>query len=352
MNEVQKAIESGKFTVQNLTAAINATKPTKLVLAQMGIFKEKGITTTHCDIEYKEGKIQLVAEKERGEDGDSVDRADRQIYPLKSIHLPVLNKLMADELQGVRAFGEEYQNDDGGEHYDEVIAELHELQRQSLDLTLEMLRFGALKGKVYGKAGNLILDLFKLFELNEADAKDVLDFEAPKGVRNSVAAAVRNSKKHQNGVKATEYVALCHPTFMDKMLEDEAFKKGYERYQDGSHFRDDVRTLGFKFEGVHWVEHSEEKPDGTTFVDEGTAILIPVNNNGLFLTRFCPPPLNGLVNTKALPMYSQAEPLRLNRGIEIESMTDVINVTTSPLAVRQLSIKGVEAPAAAKAKAK
>ncbi|MGL5589088.1 MAG: major capsid protein [Aeromonas veronii] len=348
---VKAAVESGKFTVQNLTASINRIKTIRTRLAELGIFEEKGITTTHADIEFKDGKLTLVTEKERGEDGDSVDRGERDSHPVKAIHLPLLNKILADELQNVRAFGEEYANDEGGEQFDEVIAELHELQKESLELTLEMLRFGALRGKVYGAKGNLILDLFKLFGLDEAATQDVIDFDAPNGVRNALAEALRTSKKHQNGVKASRYVGLMSASFTDKMLEDEGFRKAFDRYKDSDHYRNNVRE-GFLWDGIYWEEHTEEKPDGTPFVDEGTALLIPVGNRGLFLTRFAPANYAETVNRKGLPFYSKGEPMKFDKGIEIEAQSNPINVCTSPLAVRHLSIKGLGETPAVKAKVK
>ncbi|MGL5285671.1 MAG: major capsid protein [Aeromonas sp.] len=346
---VQKALESGKFTVQNLTAAINRTKTPKTRLAELGLFESKGITTTHADIEFKDGKLIIVSDKQRGEDGDKVDRADRDIKTVRAVHLPVVAELLADDLQDVRAFGEEYANDEGGERFDEVITELFEIQRQSLELTIEMMRFGALTGIVYGKAGNVILDMFALFGLDRADAIDVIDFTAAKGVRNQLAASLRTSKKHQAGVKATKYRALCSASFMDALLEDEGFRKAYDRYQDSAAFREDVRG-GILWDGIVWEEHTEELPSGALFVPEGSALLVPENNKGLLLTRFAPANYNETVNTVGLPFYSQSEPMKFNKGLEIEAQSNPINVCTSPLAVRQLQIKSA-APAARTTKA-
>lgn len=346
---MSKAVEAGKFTVQHLTAAINRSKVPKNRIAELGWFEERGITTTHADIELKDGKLIIVTEKARGEKGDSLAKADRDSKPFKCVHLPVTGAINADDLQNVRAFGQEYADGEGGEQWDEVINEETTLMRQSLELTIEMMRMGALSGKVLGKAGNVIHNFFEEFDLDEADAKNVIDFAAAKGVRNQLAAALRESKKHQAGVKATKYRALCSASFMDALMEDEGFRKAYERYQDGSAFREDVRG-GILWDGVVWEEHTEELPDGTLMIPEGEARLVPENNSGLFLTRFAPANYAETVNTKGLPMYAKGKMQDFDKGIDLEAQSNPLNVCTSPLAVRHLSIKAA-APAAKAAKA-
>ncbi|MGL5286153.1 MAG: major capsid protein [Aeromonas sp.] len=359
---VKAAVEAGKFEVQNLTLSINKSKVARRRLAELGLFEERGITTTHADIEFKDGKLILVTEKERGEAGDSLEKADRTIKPFKCLHLPVTGYIKADDLQNQRAFGQEYANDAGGEQWDEVINEETTRMRESLELTIEMMRIGALSGKVLGKAGNVIHNFFTEFGLNEADAKNVIDFSVEKGVRNQLAAALRESKKHQAGVKATKYRALCSASFMDKLLENEGFRKAYDRYNDSVAFREDVRG-GILWDGILWEEHTEELPDGTLMIPEGEARLIPENNKGLFVTRFAPANYAETVNTKGLPLYAKGEMTKFEKGVDLEAQSNPLNVCTSPLAVRHLSIKVGEvvaasnddtaaAPAAAKTVAK
>lgn len=354
---MKEAADAGKFTVQHLTASINKSKVPKNRLAELGIFEESGITTTHADIEFKDGKLIIVTEKQRGDKGDSLQKSDRTVKPFKCVHLPVTGEISADSLQNVRAFGQEYADGSGGEQWDEVISEETTRMRQSIELTIEMMRMGALSGKVLGKAGNVIHDFFVEFGLNEADAKNVIDFSNPKGVRNQLAEAKRESKKNQAGVPATRYRALCSASFMDALMEDEGFRKAYERYQDGAAFREDVRA-GILWDGVIWEEHTEELPDGTLMIPEGEARLIPENNKGLFITRFAPANYAETVNTKGLPLYAKGKMQDFDKGVDLEAQSNPLNVCTSPLAVRHLSIKAAEAaneepaPLAAKTVAK
>ncbi|APU00828.1 hypothetical protein [Aeromonas phage 59.1] len=348
---VNAAAEAGKFTLQHLTLSINKAKTAKRVLAQLGIFEEKGIQTQTADFEFKDGKLMLVAQKNRGEKGDKLEKTARDIKTLRAVHLPISGEIMADALTDVRKFGAEYDNGDSGERWDEVVNEETTRMAQSLELTLEMHRMGALSGVVKDASGDTIVNLYTLFGLNAADAIDELDFNLPKGARNQISAAVRNSKKHQAGVATEEYVSLCSASFMDGLLEDAGFAKAYERQDSGKAFREEVRIKGIEWNGVFWVEHTETYPNGDLMIPEGEARLIPIGNPGLFVTRFCPADYAETVNTVGLPLYAAAKMKDFNKGVDLEGQSNPINVCTSPLAVRQLKLKAV-APVAASAKAK
>lgn len=342
---IEAAVESGKFTIRNLTQSINKTKVPKRRLEELGLFKEKGITTLHAEVEYKKGKIILVTDKERGEDGDSVTRADREVKVVHPVHLPVTATLTADDLQGVREFGVEPGNDTGGERFDEVINELAETMRTSIDVTIEMLRFGALKGKVIGKSGKVRADFFKLFDIDEADAISLIDPKAAtKSLRNQLAEARRTSKEHQDGIPATRWRVLASPELMDMLLDNDDFRKAYDRYQDSSALRENVRG-GIFWDDMYWEEHNEVMPDGNRFIPAGEGLMIPENNAGLFMAYFCPANYNETVNTVGYPYYMVSEPKKFNKGIDLEAQSNPILICTSPLAVRQLKLKE-EAPAA------
>lgn len=329
--ELQQAIESDKFTVKSLTASINNVTVPKTRLAELGIFEERGIATTFVQIEYKDGQIILVPEKQRGADGTHLDDRDRQLFTFNAIHLPLEASIMADQVQNVRAFG----SDDELEHLDRLIEEKHEDHRLSLDATIEFFRIGALFGKIVGANGNVIEDLYARFGISEKDQYHNIDFTKP--VRTQLLDVKRDSEKNQKGIKGKRYRVLCSPEFFNKLLENEDFEKAFNRYNDGANLRDDVRP-GVFWDGAYWEELSETVTD-KPFLKSGEAAYFPEDKPGLFITRFCPANYNETVNTVGLPYYSKAEPKRMGKGIDIESQTNVINVCTSPLAVRRLKVK-------------
>lgn len=327
--EVQEALASGKFVIRSLTAAINNLTVPKTRLAELKLFEEKGIRTTTVDIEYKDGQIQLVEDVERGEDGKPLDDPERKIYTFRAVHLPVPGSVFADDVQNNRAFGEE----DELESLQAVIDEKLDIARQSIDATIEYFRFGALFGKVYGKKGNLIVDLFKVFEIKETDGENTVDFN--KALPTQLLQVKRDSEKYQKGIKAKGYRGFCRPAFFDALLEDEKFYKAFERQNNGEALREDVRR-GVFWQGTWWEEYDEKFGDKDPMPDKYGAVVVPFGKPKMFMTYFAPANYNETVNTVGLPYYTNSEPKKMNKGVDLESQSNPINVNTSPLAVRRI----------------
>lgn len=331
--EIQDALESGKFTVHSLSASINNVEVPKTRLAELGWFKEESIRTTYTDIEFKDGQIILIPEKPRGADGTRMDDRDRNLITFKTFYLPLESSIYADDIQNLRAFGSE----DELEQLDTLIEEKQEAHRMSIDATLEYHRMGAIAGKILGAKGAVIENLFTKFSITPA--YDMIDFTQPDTLRTQLLDIKRKSEKAQQGIKAKRYRALCSADFFDQLLQNQGFKEAFDRYQNGAALRDDVRG-GVSWNNVIWEELDEIFSDKKYFGDRDDveAVLVPEDKPGLFITCFAPADYNETVNTPGLPYYSRAEPMRMGKGVDIESQSNFLNVCTSPLAVRRLKM--------------
>lgn len=329
--ELQQALESEKFTVSNLTASINNVDLPPMRIAELGIFEERGIRTTTMAVEFKDGEIIIVPEKERGADGTHTEDRDRKMFTFTAVHLPLEASIYADDIQNVRAFGSESEL----EQLDTLIADKHEDHRMSLDATIEYFRAGALTGKVLGAKGNAIVDLHATFGITPSQVTNEIDFTKP--LRSQILKAKTDSKKNQKGVKGRRYHALCSETYFAQLMDNEDFVKAFERSQEGAALRNDV-SGGVEWQGVVWEQY-EDDINGKLIIPEGEARLFPTDKPKLFLTRFAPANYNETVNTIGLPYYSKSEPKRMGKGVDIESQSNVINICTNPLAVRRLTIK-------------
>lgn len=329
--ELQQALESEKFTVSNLTASINNVDLPPMRIAELGIFEERGIRTTTMSVEFKDGEIIIVPEKERGADGTHTEDRERKLFTFTAVHLPLEASIYADDIQNVRAFGSESEL----EQLDTLIADKHEDHRMSLDATIEYFRAGALTGKVLGAKGNVIVDLHATFGITPSQVTNEIDFTKP--LRSQILKAKTDSKKNQKGVKGRRYHALCSETYFAQLMDNDDFVKAFERSQEGAALRNDV-SGGVEWQGVVWEQY-EDDINGKLIIPEGEARLFPTDKPKLFLTRFAPANYNETVNTIGLPYYSKSEPKRMGKGVDIESQSNVINICTNPLAVRRLTIK-------------
>lgn len=329
--ELQQALDSEKFTVNSLTASINNVDLPPMRIAELGIFEERGIRTTSVDVEFKDGEIIIVPEKERGADGTHTEDRDRKVFTFKAVHLPLEASIYADDIQNVRAFGSETEL----EQIETLISDKHEDHRMSLDATIEYFRAGALTGKVLGAKGNVIVDLHSVFGITTTQVTNEINFSSP--LRSQILKAKTDSKKNQKGVKGRRYHALCSETFFAALMDNDDFVKAFERSQEGAALRNDV-SGGVEWQGVVWEQY-EDEINGKAIIPDGEARLFPKDKPKLFQTRFAPANYNETVNTMGLPYYSKAEPKRMGKGVDIESQSNVINICTNPLAVRRLTIK-------------
>lgn len=91
--------DNSKFGVQALTTAVNKIDPGASQIRELGIFEPEYLTTTYADIEFQDGKVHLVASKERGTAGQAVESPKRTVRTVKIPHLPIHDVIRADDVQ-------------------------------------------------------------------------------------------------------------------------------------------------------------------------------------------------------------------------------------------------------------
>src|SRR4051812_32211307 len=84
-------------------------KPTRLGPGGLGLFDERPINTTAIAIEAVNGQLSLIGATPRGSSGDVLIDAKRTLRNFAAQHLSRNAKVMADEVQGVRVYGQEDQ---------------------------------------------------------------------------------------------------------------------------------------------------------------------------------------------------------------------------------------------------
>ncbi len=91
----------------------------------------------------------------------------------------------------------------------------------------------------------------------------------------------------------------------------------------------------FSFGGCNFERYRGGVGD-TPFVPATRAYAIPMGADELFISRFAPANYADTVNTLGLPMYSSSEPMRHNKGVELEGQSNPIHLCTRPQAVIEL----------------
>ncbi|MGE4534659.1 major capsid protein [Halomonas sp.] len=316
--------DSDIFTMASLTAAINEVTYVPSQIGDAGLFEAEGISTTHLVIEKDGDTLGLVESKPRGAPGTVVGADKRTGVSFQAAHLPTVATINADEVQNVRAFGTEDQQQ---AVQDVVNRRLAKMARR-IDMTHEHHRLGAIKGQVLDSDGNTVIyDLFTAFGMTQQTVEMKLD-TATTDVQGLCLDIHEKVEDALGGLSYTGITVRCGKTLWRKFIGHKSVKDAYARWESGAQLRADPRD-GFMFGGIFWERY---RGGGDVAIADTEAYASPEGVMDLFITRFAPADYMETVNTLGLPFYSSSKMLDHNKGVELEAQSNPAHLCTKPKA--------------------
>lgn len=325
---VWNVFDSDAFSLNSLTAAINHVPFTPGLIGGMRLFGEQGISTTTALIEEDNGVLSLVSVAPRNGEGQVVGDRKRAVRSFAVPHMPERATIMADEVQGIRAFGFESNATSVQIKRDQRLADM----RRNLDYTLESHRLSAIMGN-YIDVNGASQSLATAFGVTAPSAVDFLLGTAGTKVRRKCMGAIEAIEGGLGGLSFSGVTALCGKDFWTKLIDHSALADTVTGWEASRTLRDDPR-LEIEFGGIRFVRYR-----GTSSVKIGDADAWAFASGvpDLFITRFAPANYIETVNTLGLPVYAKAEALPMNKGVAIEAQTNAINLCTRPASVVKLT---------------
>lgn len=323
---------TGDFEVTELTAAINVTPYVPGRLAQLGWFEEQGISTTSVTIEKRNQGLALVENRQRGSSGTVVIGDKRQALPFVATHLPERATLMADEVQGVRAFG-------SGSATEALIMKRNDRlakMRRNLDATHEWHRIGAVKGKVYDSdASTVIYDLYTAFGLTQPTVAMALG-TATTTLRTKCNQILTKMEDALGNMPFTGARVLCGATFWEALIVHDKVVNTYLNQVAANAFRESDPRGSFTFGGLTW-ERYRGKVNSQAYIADAEAYAVPEGVPELFVSYYAPADYMETVNTIGLPYYARAEAMEFNKGVLLEAQSNPVHLCTRPDAIVKLT---------------
>lgn len=318
---------SNAFELTSLTASINKLPFTPTRIAELGLFEEAGVTTLDVAVEAMNGTLQLLPALPRSAPGTPITRDLRDIRPIRCPHIPASGSIMADEVQGVRAFGSETMSEVVQTRIDNELAK----GQRSMDYTIETHRVAAIMGNYYNANGSTT-SLFTEFGVTQQTVGMVLLTSTTK-VRQKCFDILKAVKTGLGGIPYRGIRVLCGDTFWSSLIGHEVINASYLNSQDNAAVRGDP-AKSFAWGGITWEWYS-----GTSDckIADTEAYAIPEGVPGLFLTRYAPAPYLETVNTVGRPYYAKAIPRPNNTGVDLEMQSNPLNICTIPRAVIKLT---------------
>lgn len=327
--------KSDAFSVTTLTDAINKMKYVPGRLGSLGLFNEGGVTTTSVVLDEKDGVLTLVAPTPRGGPGHTIDRQPRRARSLMVPHFELNDAVMAEEVQGIRAWGSETEI----ETVQGKLGEKMGFDSQSLAATQEYSRIGAVTG-VVTYADSSQLNLFDEFGVTPpADVYlDLLAASPTMGaLRQAVGGIARTIGNELSAVPFGGLYAICGNNFFDALIAHAEVRATYLSYQAAADLRmstvDSPAALGswgtFAFGGVVWDNYFG-KVGSTDFVDTDEAHVFPLGVPNLFRTYYAPADYVETVNTVGQRLYVRQYEMMNSKGIHMDIQMNALDICTRP----------------------
>lgn len=323
------------FSVRSLTAAILKAPYKPGRLGEMGLFSERGITTTVVQVEEQDGQLSLIATSPRGSVPDSLGNSKRKMRAFNVPHLARESTIIADEVQGIRAFGTESDVQTVQGLVDQRLATLRAMH----EATLEHLRIGAVRGTILDADGvSVISNLFTEFGVAQQTQDFAFSVDAT-DVRAKCIAVLRQIESELGGSTYTGARALCSASWFDALVGHPTVAEAF-KYREGEVLRNDLRR-GFTFGGITFEEY-RGSVGGVDFIADGEAYCLPEGaqtvNGPLFQTWFAPADFEETVNTLGLPVYAkQARDPEFQRWVKLHSQSNPLPICLRPRAVVKLT---------------
>jgi hypothetical protein len=324
------------FSVMSLTDAINKVPFVPGRAGTLINWNDNGVATTSIMLEEIDGELTLINPTPRGGPGQSVAKKKRTARILNVPHYQIDDAIYAEEVQGVREFGQENQVQTV---FNVVNARLVQHVEWRLDPTLEFQRLGALKGIILNGDGSTLYNLFTEFAVSqEAEVDFDLDNATPAAgaLRKKCAGVVRTIMNNLAGIPVLGIHAFCGDAFFDDLLSHPEVTASYtgtpmaQVLRDGYVYPNDMKVYGaFEFGGIVW-ENYRGAVAGAAFVNTDKCHIFPVGGAGLYRTISAPADYIETVNTIGLPRYTKQWLMRNDKGVNLEVQANCISYSTRP----------------------
>jgi len=310
------------FKMTTLTDAISKLPYVPQQIAKMGLFAVQGVPTTSILVEELRGVLSILQTKRRGEAGNVAKNGKRKTRSFAIPHIPFDDEILAEALQDVREFGSDNQLVAQAKVIADKLAEM----KTSHEATLEYHRAGALNGVILDADGSTIYNLFTEFDITQQTLNFALGTKTT-DVNAKCLAIIRLVEKALGGMGYAGIHCFCGSTFFDALTGHESVKSAYYRYRDSEMLRTDNRK-GFSFGNITFEEY-RGTVDSKVFVGANTARFFPTGV-GIYKTYFAPADFMEAVNTIGQQYYAKAEPKKFNRGVDIHTQSNPLNICTMP----------------------
>lgn len=320
------------YSLTELTDTINKLPHKPMRISDMGLFEEEPITELTIAIEEKQGSLELVPNVARNTSGLVVVDDKRVLRNLRIAHLPQKGAVMADEVQGIRAFGTTTEKDSVDA---KVERELQRMKDKN-DVTIEWMKIGALKGLILqiDRSGSIstLYDLYDEFDVVQ-QTFDMLLNDSNTDVPEQCRKITRLIEDELGQAGYQRIHAFCGADFIDALIKHASVKQYVVNWNAAAQFlQDDLRYAALRIGNIIFEEY-RGRVNGTDYIEADEAYFFPIGVPEMFKIAFGPANYIETVNTLGLPYYAKQKIMDYEVGVEFQVQSNPLPINKRPRAV-------------------
>jgi len=323
------------FSVVTMTDALQEVNYVPSYISRLGIFETESVDTLHVAIEKQtDESLIIVPSSPRGTHGATMGSDRRTLRNLSVPHYQINDAVMADRVQGVRAFGQER----AVQSLTRFIAARARKARQSFELTEERQKLALItQGKLLDADGSVIYDYYT--EMGESQVTEI-DFDldnaspAKAALRTLAESIIQTVVESLGGLPFERILVLCGNAFWQDLVRH---KEMYDIFLGWQRAADLQRsTIGngrsgiwgtLEFGGLEFVNYRGGQSVG---IDTNKCYIIPIGVPDLFKTVYAPADYIETVNTMGLPLYAMQYIMQNRKGVALEFQSNALHYVTRP----------------------
>ena len=297
------------FSAQTLTAGVDRVPYKPQGIGAMNLFTPKPILTKDVVIEDRNGTLTVIPTSERGTTGTQRVTERRNARFLTTPRLRHEDTIRGDELQDVRAFGEEAQLVEAASEISRRISGPTGLQA-SMELTWERHRLGALNGLVIDADGSTIYDFYSVFGLTRPTTiffdlgRTTATGQTAGNLRKVCNGVVRGILRSAQGMAVgTGVAALCGDGFWDDLIAHPDVERTYLNQAEASELRQGTAFGQVEFGGITWMNYRGTDDNSTVAVPSDNCRFFPTQAPEVFQVAYSPGETLSGTNQRGRPLY-------------------------------------------------
>lgn len=305
------AFRQDPFSMIAMTSAIERAPYVPDGIGAMGVFTPNPIRTTALMVEERNGVLTIIPTSERGAPVKNERTTEkRKVKAFVTPRLDDGDTITADEIQGVRAFGEETEvmqlQDEVGRRLNGPTGLVPRIR-----YTHEAMRLGAVQGKLVDADQSILYDWFAEFGIAEpASINFPLAAKTAGSLRPICNQLVRSTARSSKGLftPSTKVIALCGDSFYDLFTTHPDVEKTYVNWSDAVQLRGGPGGQGapfsaFEFGGVTWVNYRGSDDNAEIKIADDQVRFFP-DCPGVFEMALAPAETFDFVNTPGKEFYA------------------------------------------------